>query len=344
MITTETIEISETEAGDPAALSTVGAVVIGRNEGERLHRCLGALIGSVAHVVYVDSGSTDGSCELAKQLGVQVLPLDLSIPFTAARARNEGIEALLAEAPETEYVQVVDGDCSVADGWIECALETLTANTDAAIACGRRRERYPEATQYNRLCDMEWDGPAGDVIACGGDSMIRISAFREVGGFNPSLIAGEEPEMCFRLRHKGWRIVRADHDMTWHDAAMTRFGQWWKRAVRSGHAYAESNALHGAAPEPFRQREVRSIILWGGFVPGVAVLGAIPTLGISLLVALAGYFRLYRRIRGHRQQCGDAAEFARLYARFTVIGKLPQFFGLMRYRVNRISPKTLNTD
>ena len=73
----------------------LGVVVIGRNEGQRLARCLQSQAERTDSVVYVDSGSTDGSVALAQSLGVQVLALDPRTPFTAARARNEGFAALL---------------------------------------------------------------------------------------------------------------------------------------------------------------------------------------------------------------------------------------------------------
>ena len=65
-----------------------GAVVIGRNEAERLRHCLNSLLGGGLTIVYVDSDSVDGSAALARSLGAEVVQLDLSRPFTAARARN----------------------------------------------------------------------------------------------------------------------------------------------------------------------------------------------------------------------------------------------------------------
>jgi GT2 family glycosyltransferase len=138
----------------------------------------------------------------------------------------------------------------------------LKAEPNFAIACGRRRERYPQQTIYNKLCDMEWDTPIGEAIACGGDALIRVAALNDVEGYKESLIAGEEPEMCFRMRQLGWKIMRLDHEMTWHDAAMTSFSQWWKRHKRAGHAYAESYYLHRQSEEGFRLRENCRILIW----------------------------------------------------------------------------------
>jgi GT2 family glycosyltransferase len=225
----------------------IGAVVIGRNEGERLRRCLESIVGRVGCTVYVDSGSTDGSTVVAKSLNARVVPLDLNQPFTAARARNEGAVHLMTVQPATAYIQFVDGDCIVDEGWLTAAAEVLSRDPKVAAVCGRRREVRPEASIYNRLCDMEWDTAVGEAKACGGDAMMRAEAFKGVGGFNPAVIAGEEPELCVRLRAAGWRIQRIEHEMTLHDAAMTSWGQWWRRTLRAGHAYAEGAAMHGAA-------------------------------------------------------------------------------------------------
>ncbi|MEM9139196.1 MAG: glycosyltransferase, partial [Pseudomonadota bacterium] len=207
----------------------VGAVIIGRNEGARLIRCL-ASVGSAACMVYVDSGSTDGSVQAAREAGAEVVELDMDMPFTAARARNAGL-ARLREIGAFDYVQFIDGDCELQPGWIALALAFLEEHPDVAVACGRRRERFPEASVYNRLCDHEWDTPVGEAKACGGDALMRMTALAAVGGYRDDLIAGEEPELCVRLRAAGWRVWRLDAEMTLHDADMHRFGQWWRRTA-----------------------------------------------------------------------------------------------------------------
>ena len=231
-----------------SAQGQVGLVAIGRNEGERLRVCLESARDQCDALVYVDSGSVDGSVEMARTLGATIVQLDPELPFTAARARNAGFEALLRLHPDTAFVQFVDGDCELEPGWIEAASRCLSTQ-DWVVVCGRRRERHPDLTIYNRLCDMEWDTSIGEATACGGDALMRVTAFREVGGFSDDMIAGEEPELCARLVAAGGRILRVDASMTLHDADMSSFSQWWTRAVRAGHANAEGAARHpGAAP------------------------------------------------------------------------------------------------
>jgi GT2 family glycosyltransferase len=312
----------------------LGVVAIGRNEGERLRRCLDSVTGRAAAVVYVDSGSTDGSVAYAQHKGALVVDLDRSVPFTAARARNAGLERLLAAAPGLELVQFVDGDCEVVAGWLERAERELEADRQLAVVCGRRRERHPEASVYNRLCDIEWDTPVGLADACGGDAMMRAGPVKEIGGYDPSLIAGEEPDLCLRLRQRGWKILRVDAEMTLHDAAMTRFSQWWKRTLRGGHSYAEGAARNG--DQGHWVRESRSIWFWGLAVPVGALVLAGPTGGLSL-VLFAGYPVLAARIyRGMRRR-GLAPRDAGLYAASCVVGKVPMAFGQALYWWKRLS-------
>jgi GT2 family glycosyltransferase len=320
---------------DPRGTRRLAVVAIGRNEGERLLRCLASIAPSGVPVVYVDSGSTDGSAEAARRLGASVLELDLSTPFTAARARNEGLALALSLRPDLELVQFVDGDCEVVPGWLDRGVAALAARPDVAAVCGRVRERNREATVYNRLCDLEWDQPPGESLACGGNALYRVAAFQEAGGFDPRLIGGEEPELCVRLRRRGWKILRCADDMVRHDAAMTRFGQWWRRSLRAGWSYAEGAALHGASPERHWARENRSILFWGALLPAAALLLALPSHGLSLLL-LAGYPVLFLRVQRSARRRGVAPRDARALAFFTVLGKLPMAIGQAQFTTMRL--------
>ncbi len=271
---------------------------------------------------------------MAQSLGVEVVELDLTIPFTAARARNAGLKHLLAAAP-IEWVQFVDGDCEIVAGWLDRAHETLSAQPDVAIVCGRRRERFPEQSIYNQLCDWEWNTAIGETKACGGDAMMRVKAIQQVKGFNPTLIAGEEPELCVRLRQQGWKILRLDAEMTLHDAQMTRFSQWWNRTVRAGHAYAEGAWLHGHPPERHWLRESRSIWFWGLVVPLLAVSLAWITQGLSLGL-LAAYPALAIRIFINMRRQNIEARFAKAYACACVVGKFAQLQGAVRFVSSRL--------
>ena len=213
------------------------------------------------------SGSVDNSVSKAKQAGVDVVMLDPRTPFTAARARNEGFKRALQLKSSLVYILFIDGDCEVVPGWLEEASNFLDARPDVGVVYGRRAGRHPTQSIYNLLCDIEWDTPIGEAKGCGGDALIRLEALEKVGGYRPDVIAAEDTELCARIRGAGWKIWRLDVEMTVHDAAINRFGQWWRRAVRAGYAFAYVSRLHGASPERLFVWESRRAWLWGILLP-----------------------------------------------------------------------------
>lgn len=323
--------------------NNVGVVTIGRNEGERLKACLNSLAGKVSTMVYVDSGSNDGSVEFARSLGVAVVDLDMSKPFSMARGRNAGACRLLEENPGLDYIQFVDGDCIVVEGWLKAAHDYLKTHPETWVVCGRRKERFPENSVYNLLCDIEWNTPVGDTKACGGDAMMRTEAFQSVGGFEESLIAGEEPELCLRLRKAGGTLKRLDEAMTLHDANILSFKPWWKRNLRGG--YGASDVLHRLRPTtrtediPFYSM-VKSAPVWSlGWLLVTILTGLIHPL--LLLPGLGLWFLQSLRIaKGILPRAGSFKN-AWMYGIFTLIGKWPQFIGILKYRSDLRSGKII---
>ena len=314
-----------------ASLNACGVVVIGRNEGERLKRCLDSVRAAGARVVYVDSGSTDGSDEWARVAGIDLVALDMSVPFTAARARNAGFARLCETAPALRFVQFVDGDCEITPDWLRVAVSFLEGLPEAACVCGRLRERFPDRSIYNRLCDIEWNRPVGETDSCGGIVMMRSDRFAAVGGFRESLIAGEEPDLCLRLRARGGRIWRVAEDMAWHDAAMTRFGQWWRRAMRGGHALAEGMAMHGKDSSASDKRRLRRVLGWGMALPSVVLVLA--PLHPAWLALLAVYPLRFVRLAWKASGIRPSAKW--LWAGFMVLSSFPEAAGVSAYWLNR---------
>lgn len=310
---------------------TIAAIIIGRNEGERLVRGLASLQG-VERVIYVDSGSTDGSQEAASTAGAEVVSLDMSRPFTAARARNAGLERVRTSGSRPTFIQFMDGDCELQPGWLASATAALNKDQSLGVVFGRRRERFPEATMYNRFCDWEWDVPVGQVRSCGGDALMRMDALDAIGGYNPGLIAGEEPEMCVRMRAAGWTIERIDHEMTLHDAAMTRIGQFWSRARRAGHAWAEGADMHGAPPERHGVSEMRKAVIWGFGMP-VSICALALIAGPSALLLFAVYPA--RAIRFGLRDGGTFEAWERAF--LLSLGKFPEALGVLEYHARRLA-------
>lgn len=315
----------------PKNFHQIGQVVIGRNEGERLIKCLASLDIENRPTVYVDSGSTDNSQAAAKSAGCEVVALDLSEPFTAGRARNLGFNVLMQKNPSLRYVQFLDGDCQLNPHWISRATGALKKSKDIAVVCGRRRECKPNSSIYNQLCDIEWNTPVGEADACGGDFLIRTKAFREVEGFDPDVIAGEEPEMCFRLRRSGWRIARIDAEMTMHDADMHEFRQFALRSERSGHAFAQGYAMHGGGPEKYQLRQLAGILFWAlGYPTAILASATISVPAASILLAAYPLQWLKISLRAS-QNIPLTMSIAQKYSLFIMLGKFFQAYGVFKY-------------
>jgi glycosyltransferase involved in cell wall biosynthesis len=316
----------------------VAAVVIGRNEGERLPPSLHSVEAAGLRFVYVDSGSTDGSTGEAARLRICVVELDPARPFSAARARNEGMQKALQLWPGIGFVMFIDGDCVLDPRFPATAATTFAENPDCAIVTGHLTERHPEASLYNRLCAIEWRGPAGrmaNVNGLGGIMMARVSALQDVGGFNEQAIAGEEPDLGVRLMLAGYSLIKIDQSMATHDAQILTFGQWWTRAVRGGHALAHRYARHGHTRFRDGERELVSTLFWGFALPVVVVAALVPTHGLSLLL-LAGYGVIAWRVHRYYLRSGVSSSDAWLASRFNIYSRFAHFIGVLRYGINRL--------
>jgi glycosyltransferase involved in cell wall biosynthesis len=326
----------------------VGIVVIGRNEGNRLIRCLGSLPKSV-QAVYVDSGSTDGSLEKARELGFEAFALSPDKPYSAARARNAGAAFFRTNTVKLDYLQMLDGDCELDTAWITKAVSALSLEPTLAVVFGRRKERSPDASVYNAICDDEWNVPIGLVDTCGGDALFCVSAFEEVGGYNERLIAGEEPDLCLRLKGINRTVRRIDADMTVHDAAISTFKQWSLRARRSGFAYAEHVFVHGHQSLASWKRSLLSIIVWAVIVPVLCVTMLVSGLYNALPIAVGVAFILaslyplqWVRIASRKRHQGASKSFSRVYASLMLTGKFPQFGGVVRATLRHITKSRRN--
>lgn len=319
-------------------IDMIGIVVIGRNEGERLKVCLNSVLKHSSNVIYVDSGSEDGSLKLAKDLGASVVELDLSIPFSAARARNAGVRALSLLEKKIKYVQFVDGDCEVNERWIESARLFLDKEPDVAVVSGRLRERHPEKSVYNLLCDAEWEAPVGEATSCGGLAMMRIDIFNLLGGYRDDVSAGEEPELCMRIRGRGYKIWRIENEMALHDSAMFHFSQWWNRNKRTG--YGAMDLTTRFSHSNFKRITFRAMF-WAVWALMVLVFSIISLLNNKEIFNLVLYFLLaiwplhFLRVVFKTWKVRKSIKFAFTYAWYMAIGIWPQLLGMASYVLDR---------
>jgi GT2 family glycosyltransferase len=330
MTTPRQSQLPEDGAGREAAVGAAACqcVVIGRNEAARLRECLESVLPGCRRAVYVDSGSTDGSVGIARSFGIPVIELDPSLPFSAARARNEGFAYLGRECGVIDHVQFVDGDCIIERGWLAAAVRALDHDRTLAAVTGASREQSTRSSVYNLLCEIELAVPAGEIEACGGVVMMRASALQAAGGFDSTFAAGEEPELCLRLRRLGWRLECLPVPMMRHDLDMHSFRRWWARSRRCGRAYFAGWWKHRAGPEAFRAREVARTIAWGGIAPLLTVVGVITFDAHGLWCAITAVWPGARAYRWARRRARDRRDSA-VYAVACVVAKIPECVGVI---------------
>lgn len=313
-------------------IPAVSVVVIGRNERERLARCLRSVCeadygAERLELIYVDTDSTDDSCAIAEKLGARVVAIRPERP-SAAAARNAGLQVA-----SHELIQFLDGDTLLRPGWLRIAVRALD---DPSIACvfGRRDEIEPHATIYNFCTHHDWFVPPGRAAYCGGDVMFRRHVLKQVGGYNASLIAGEEQDLVFRINVEcGKDALSLDEGMTLHDIGMTQFKQYWRRCVRAGYAYAEVGRLHPGLAA-FHHICIRNCA--HGLAAILAVVLSLLTQSVWPFIAwavLVGIAIARNGIRYHGRM--DSLGAACVYSIHHYVSKMPLLVGQCNYWLRR---------
>lgn len=333
-------------------MATVGFVVIGRNEGARLNDCLLSVLRLNCPVVYADSNSNDGSVALARSLGIGVVQLDPSLPMSASRGRKEGFELLFRLFPTLNYVMFLDGDCILEASFIEKGVEVLKKRADVGVVFGRLRELHPEQSIYNRVTNCEWMRRTGEVASCGGNALFRSASYLESGGYNDAIIAGEEPELCARIRGGGKKIICIDELMGFHDLGFSTLAEWWVRGVRGGYGALNARVRFGLR---YFDRQIMSAWLWGGGWPLLTValfllhttdVGGAPIHLSAIFFTLLLPVQIFRIAR-HGRQCGLNYFDAISYGALMMLNKWASIAGQLRWLLERIQqhgPKGLVTD
>lgn len=313
----------------------IGIVVIGRNEAVNLKRCFQSLAHINTPKVYVDSASTDQSLAIAKSFeGIQTIVLTNNFPLTAARGRNEGFFHLTHQFPSIEYVQFIDGDCHLEEGWLEAAKAKMEENKDVGLVNGILKELNPTLSPFKQVTALEWEMPSGEVNASGGNCFVRTKVFRELGGFNIEIPAAEDTEFCLRLRLRGWKIWHLHRPMAVHDTRVVTFLDFCKRSRRTGYAFSHVAWLHRHSPEKLFFRENLSTIFYGGILPLLSFGLAYWTGGYSLLLLFL-YPLLLLKIYYSARKTWDHSD-AWLYAASCVIAKFPGFIGSCQFYLTKI--------
>lgn len=315
---------------------SVSVVIIGRNEGQRLIKCIQSVQSAdwkehSYELIYVDSNSSDGSLQHAQDLGANAAKLDDPSP-SAGKARNLGWR--MAKAP---LIMFLDGDTQLHPNFINHALSVIK-DPELCATFGRLKEVHPEKSIYIRVMDLDWVFPLGKTLFFGGNVLVRRCAIASVDGFDPTLKAGEEPEMCARLRAGGWKIEHIDVPMATHDLAITTFKAYWLRAYRSGIAYAEVAERMRMRGDPLWQHDAKRDFRHGllfTLMPLVMLLHPL----VILLVLLAAVAVLARTAKRCAWKAPGQTLLCWQYSVHVMLQKIPAFFGQLQW----LRAKFMNT-
>lgn len=314
--------------------TSLSVVVIGRNQGKHLHACFASIKACLKNyeieIIYVDTNSTDNSIAIAKAAGVESISITPPKP-SAAIARNVGWK--IAQYP---IVFFLDGDTLLQPGFVEKALPLFT-NPSNAVVCGQRRERFPYNSIYQEVLDQDWIHPTGEVDSCGGDAIIRRTVLEETNGFNGSLIAGEEPELCQRIRKAGYKVIRLNTLMTLHDLNMQNFSQYWNRCFRTGYAYAEvsSRFKEGSLWKIESRHNLLKGILLVFFA--AAAIGSLPWSYWPMIGFIIGIIGLVLWTAANKHKTGASWRTCLLYGLHSHFQHIPMLFGQLSYFFSRPS-------
>lgn len=315
----------------------ISFVIIGHNEGAHLAEAIQAVLRSQhpadkKEIIYVDNNSTDDSLAIARRFPVQVIALTQQ-SATPGLARNAGLAAATGS-----FVQFIDGDMILHPQWIAAALPSFATHNVAAVV-GRLREQHPESSLYNRWFDFVWKtATVGEAEAPGGGGFFRVSALREVNGYDKTMSAAEETDMGYRLRRRNYKIFRLAAPMAQHDMHMHSFRHFWKRGVRDGYWMMEivRKYFDGTWPPPqpdlFKMdvQLLAFVALFAAFAKSLH-----PALAIATLVLPAFFF--FKKW-WHYQRLSGEKSMSLLAAGFTYLTLLPVAWGQMQWFFRKPKP------
>ncbi|OIO60906.1 MAG: glycosyl hydrolase [Verrucomicrobia bacterium CG_4_10_14_3_um_filter_43_23] len=315
----------------------IDVVIIGINTENTLKSCIESVLNSnyplsELQIYYVDGGSRDSSVSIAGRFpSIEIIELDTKYP-TPGMGRNAGWRA-----GNAEWVQFLDSDTELHPDWLNFATHAIEDNIGAIS--GNLHEVFPKANIYHFIAHLEWGADPGESQAFGGNVFMRRSILQETGGYREDWIVGEDPDLSQRI-HKlnHWKIIHIDAPMGRHNIAMKSFGQYWKRAYRSGYGYAAICGAHGLRKGSFWVYELGRIMARGGGFVGLSFVAFICLLFgqmVGILIFLLGlclllYPRLFR-IDYFRENKKIDYISAKRYAWHCSFVVIPQFFGIMRY-------------
>lgn len=189
----------------------ISFIIIGKNEGWRLQKCLQSISYVVEQdaianyeIIYVDSQSTDNSIELAKQYGAKTFLI--TGECNAAIARNIGAQEAIGG-----ILFFIDGDMELFPGFLP---KVLNEN-------GKLKYPFMSGIFNDIVHDLDWnylhtsrrhklqEGDADSVeTTTGGLFLIEHSLWDKVGGMDTRFKRSQDYDLGLRLSQMGYSLHR----------------------------------------------------------------------------------------------------------------------------------------
>jgi len=221
-------------------LPLISVVIIGLNISEKVVNCIKSVKESKypnLEIIYVDGGSSDGSVEKVKKLGYVKVIESNHENQTGGRQRNIGWRS-----SKSDLIQFLDGDVLMDPNWINHAFKKI--NDRFIAVCGYRKERYPNKNWYNLINDIDWEKNIGETHHFGAEVLIKKSVLDDVGGYDDELISGQNGDISFRIKEKGYHILRIDKIMSYHNIKKNNFRKYFWRNFRHGYGHIQVAIRH----------------------------------------------------------------------------------------------------
>jgi len=214
----------------------VSIIIIGKNEESNLGNCFRSVLemdypADRFEVIYVDTGSTDRSLEIARKSNVRAVEEHAQFP-SPGLARNRGIQ-------EAQYdiIHFIDGDMTIDSGYLRKAVSFLDTDRIACVI-GNVSERRSDRSFLARVLNYPWSiRRSGFVEAPGAGGTFLKGVLQMINGYNPLILKGQETELGYRIRQKGYRIYKIEHTMGVHHYGINNLCDLAKRSYLMGISY-----------------------------------------------------------------------------------------------------------
>ena len=251
-------------------MSPVTAIVVAFDSAHALPECLGALVADGVPALVVDNASTDDSAALAEGQGAKVI----------RNARNEGYgraNNIGSRAADTEFLLVVNPDCTVERGAVATLVDAAWRYPDAGLFAPKIIEPSGRVFfQPRSLLSPYLHNPQGRLVLPEGEAcapffsgacfLIRRDLFLRLGGFDENIfLFYEDDDLCRRVADAGHALIYVPQAVVRHGRGRSsepqrgriftsRWHQAWSRAYVS-----RKYGLPNPAPAMFAVNALKSL-------------------------------------------------------------------------------------